>query len=384
MIKRYPIVSSPISLLEIFKNDDAILEETFKNKIKAESIYFLNSATSSLYLVLETLKEFSDKDEVIVPAYSASSIIFAIKKARLKPKLCDISLEDFNFDENHFFNLISPKTLCAVLVYLFGIVSLRIFDFKKSNLNFYIIEDCAQAFGSKIDDRFVGTYFDFGIFSFNRGKNTPTYGGGAISVNDRNLSLSIKKNISKILLEKESNLESLIKIIILYLSTNPYLYGFFYPIIFKFKQNSYNKNFKIASYNTFKKKLLLYFLKNLEKLSKIRYENAKFLLENLKQNQSIILPQIHKNSYPAFNRFPIVFKDLKALSRVEKVLNNFGFETSRMYNEPLHWTFDLGYKRQDFPNANFLSSNLLTVPIHPNLKKKDLEMMVDLIKNNLD
>ncbi|MEM7816955.1 MAG: DegT/DnrJ/EryC1/StrS family aminotransferase [Candidatus Aenigmatarchaeota archaeon] len=383
MIKKYPIVASPILLREIFKKSSFNLEENFKNIINCEYLYFLNSATTSLFLIFEALKEFSNRTEVIVPAYSASSIIYAIKKAKLIPKLCDISLEDFNFEIDDLLNLVSSRTLCVVLVYLFGIANSKILKLKNYSLDFYIIEDCAQAFGSKVNNKFVGTNFDFGIFSFNKGKNTPTYTGGALVLNSKDFNLVISKKIKSFNLKTENNLISFLKILLFYLFLNPYLYGLFYPILFKLKEITYTKDFKVAGYNLQKLKLLSYFIKNLEALSKKRYLNGKYLLENLKSYSNIILPKISDEDEPAFNRFPIVFRDLKTLKKVEMALESAGFETSRMYNKPLHYEFDLGYKKNEFKNANFLAEHLLTVPVHPLLKEKDLIRMVDIIKKNL-
>ncbi|MCM8787045.1 MAG: DegT/DnrJ/EryC1/StrS family aminotransferase [Candidatus Omnitrophica bacterium] len=383
MIKKYPIVSAPLKIFEIFKKDDFDLKETFKNLIGCEYLYFFNSATTSLFLILEVLKEFSDKKEVIVPAYSASSIIYAIKKANLIPKLCDISVEDFNFEINDFLNSVSSKTLCVVLVYLFGVTTERILTLKNSSLNIYFIEDCAQALGSKINEKFVGANFDFSIFSFNKGKNTPTYNGGAVGFNSKDFALAIDKKIVKQNLKTKNEFISLIEIIFLYFCVNPYIYGFFYPLISKLKEKTYSKDFKIEGYDKIKLKLFFYFVKNLEDLSKRRYLNGKYILDNLKDYQNIILPKISNNSKPAFNRFPIIFKELKTLDKIKKALENNGFETSRMYQKPLHWVFDLGYKKDDFKCANFLAEHILTIPVHPLLKEKDLFKMVEVIKKNL-
>ncbi|MCM8819317.1 MAG: DegT/DnrJ/EryC1/StrS family aminotransferase [Candidatus Omnitrophica bacterium] len=383
MIKKYSIVATPFLLSEIFKKSDFSLKDAFKNIIGFNYLYFFNSATTSLFLTLEVLKEFSDKKEVIVPAYSASSIIYAIKKAKLIPKLCDISAEDFNFKVDDFLNLVSSKTLCAILVYLFGITSEKILDLKNFSLNIYFIEDCAQAFGSKIGDRFVGANFDFGIFSFNKGKNTPTYNGGAVGFNSKDFALILDKKIAKTNLKTQNVFICLLEIIFLYFFVNPYIYGLLYPVISKLKEKTYSKDFSIGGLNKIKLKLIFYFLKNLENLSRKRYLNGKYILDNLKDYQNIILPKVSNNTKPAFNRFPIIFKDLKTLDKVRKALESDGFETSRMYEKPLHWIFDLGYKKDDFKCANFLAQHILTIPIHPLIKEKDLAKMVEVIKKNL-
>ena len=50
------------------------------------------------------------RKEVIIPAYTASSIVYAIKKAGLRPVLCDISLNDFNLDVDQAVRLFNKNT----------------------------------------------------------------------------------------------------------------------------------------------------------------------------------------------------------------------------------------------------------------------------------
>jgi len=84
---------------------------------------------------------------------------------------------------------------------------------------------------------------------------------------------------------------------------------------------------------------------------------------------------------PAFNRLPVVFRDLSKRERVEQKLWQEGIGTSRMYFKPLHHIFDLGYKREDFPQACFIAEHLLTLPTHPLLTDRDLDIIIKVIKN---
>ncbi|MDO8969930.1 MAG: DegT/DnrJ/EryC1/StrS family aminotransferase, partial [Saprospiraceae bacterium] len=102
----------------------------------------------------------------------------------------------------------------------------------------------------------------------------------------------------------------------------------------------------------------------------------------LKQAPQIMVPQISSDTCPAFNRLPVVFRDIKKRDRVEKKLWQAGIETSRMYLKPLHHMFDLGYTWGNFPNAVYLAGHLLTLPTHPLLRKADVGAMISIIRED--
>jgi dTDP-4-amino-4,6-dideoxygalactose transaminase len=59
--------------------------------------------------LLQCLRDTSEKNEVVLPAYTAPSLIAAIRNAGLRPVLCDISLKDFNADHNLLQGAVSSK-----------------------------------------------------------------------------------------------------------------------------------------------------------------------------------------------------------------------------------------------------------------------------------
>ena len=97
--------------------------------------------------------------------------------------------------------------------------------------------------------------------------------------------------------------------------------------------------------------------------------------------EDIFLPQISENTQPAFNRLPIVFRDVRKRQKVEEALDRAGVDTSRMYLKPIHHIFDLGYVKEDFPIANYFAERLLTLPAHPSLTDIQLNRIIRTIKN---
>ena len=104
------------------------------------------------------------------------------------------------------------------------------------------------------------------------------------------------------------------------------------------------------------------------------------VLEGLRNAPGIILPKISSLTKPVFNRLPLLFEDTNRLSSMQHKLWAQGIETSRMYLRPLHHVFKLGYAKNDFPNAVYVASHLLTLPIHPGLSYIDIQRMINIIR----
>ncbi|MCM8770471.1 MAG: DegT/DnrJ/EryC1/StrS family aminotransferase [Candidatus Omnitrophica bacterium] len=377
-----PIVAHPLGLNDLFfigglSSRQMQLKEALVKYFNSKYVFLFNSGTSSFFMLLEALKMFSEKKEVIIPAYTASALVVAIKKAGLRPVLGDISLKDFNIDLNALDAVISQNTLCIVVVHMFGITSEAGGGLKQRYPQLPLIEDCCQALGNSQ----VGCLGDASFYSFNRGKNLPTYGGGCIATNNE----AVARNIAK-LLENIPDAGVIytaaveLKLFALALAMRPFWYGLLSPVLKNLKERPTPEDFSVKRYTDYQAAVALSLLRRIKQASRLRYYNGMLIMEALKDIDSLILPNISVDSTPAFNRLPIVFKDLKKLEKVERSLRQIGIETSRMYYMPLHHLFDLGYKKDDFPNACYFAQHLLTVPVHPLVTEKDLGKIIEVIK----
>jgi dTDP-4-amino-4,6-dideoxygalactose transaminase len=331
------------------------------------------------------LSRLSTKKEVILPAYTDAGLVLVIQKAGLKPVLCDISLDTFNLDPTLLPRLISEETLSIVPVHMFGLACGMgpILEIVRAK-NIFVIEDCAQALGTSIDGKMAGTIGDIGFYSFNRGKNFPTYSGGCITTNSKELTDVISREVKEL---SEPNiffkLSSPIKLIGLSLVVRPYFYGLFYSFIAPFKSNRVPWAFAVLRYTNFQAALGLSLLRRIDEFSKKRYDNGVALINGLKDISGIILPKIVPGSIPVFNRLPVVFKDVRLREEIHYQLLRKGIETSYMYPRSLHRVFDIGYGKEDFPNATYFAEHLLTLPLHPLVGRKDLDTIINVIKETL-
>jgi dTDP-4-amino-4,6-dideoxygalactose transaminase len=142
----------------------------------------LNSGTSGLYVALAGLG-IGPGDEVIVPGFTYVASISAIVHARARPMLAEVD-GTFDLDPADVESRITPRTRAIVAVHMLGnparIEALR--DVAARH-RLALIEDAAQAFGASVGGRWVGSFGDVGMYSFNEFK-TITCGDGGMVVTD--------------------------------------------------------------------------------------------------------------------------------------------------------------------------------------------------------
>ncbi len=388
MFRKMSVISHPIGLGDLFfalfrRNAKGEFQEALKAVFKAPYVFLTDTGISSFYLILLSLKKISKKTEVILPCYTAPSLVVAVKKAGLTPVLCDISLKDFNADTQDLLQRVNPKTLCVVIVHMFGIPFIGISDLRKRIPgDCFIVEDCAQAFGSKIAGKVVGTFGDFNFCSFNRGKNLPTYDGGCAVTYDKKLALEFEAQMLKFPVQDiVYRLGLAIKLFALLFAFKPWCYGLFYFLIKHFKDNTVPTDFRVMHATSFQAGVGHALLKRSGGCFEKRFRNGLFLISALKDVKGVILPDIAEKLTPAFNRLPVIFEDEARFEKVRALLEKKGIESSRLYLKPLHHIFDMGYKESEFPNAAYLAEHLLTLPVHPLVEKRDLDAMVKVIRD---
>jgi perosamine synthetase len=116
--------------------------------------------------------------KVAVPLYCCHVVFQAIVTAGCKPCFIDIDPETFCLSPNDLSNKISDCS-AVIAVHMFG-NTCDMVNVKATAQGRPVIEDCAQALGSKIDGQSVGTFGDISFFSFRSGKYVSAGEGGAV------------------------------------------------------------------------------------------------------------------------------------------------------------------------------------------------------------
>jgi perosamine synthetase len=376
MIKKLPLAASPIDIASALSVRPASQKE-FAEKLSAyigvKHLYLAASGVMGFYEILKALKRINKKREIILPAFTAGSRFVAIKKSGL------VSMNDFNMDITGAGRLVGKDTLAVLGIHMFGIVNTAFGGMKSAFPDIYMIEDCAQAMGSMDKGKSVGFLGDVSFFSFNKGKNMPVIKGGCVATNDISLGKAIEDEFGSIK-PASSQISLRVKMAILSILREPYIYGLFYGLLDAWRDKKPPKDIEEASFTDIQSGFGLELLKMMDSLSEKRYLNGMKLLKGLEGIDGIILPRISDETRPAFNRLPVVFKDIKQREAVAKALWLSGIETGSLYPEPLHHMFELGYGKDEFPNACYTASHLWTFPVHPMVREEDIDKMIEVMR----
>lgn len=158
-------------------------ESKFKEMTKANHAFAVDNATNALRLAA-ILCKLKPGDEVIISAYTFCASAIPFGKTGAKIVWADIDPVTWVADPKDIERKITDKTKALVVVHLLGMpVDMDAVMKLAEKHNLRVVEDCAQAPGSSINGQSVGTFGDFGCFSFHGAKNMTTLGeGGMLTV----------------------------------------------------------------------------------------------------------------------------------------------------------------------------------------------------------
>ncbi len=143
----------------------------------------VSSGTAALHLALVALGA-GDGDEVICPSYVCSALLHAVRCVKATPIIADIERDTFNIDVRNVKKRMTAKTKAIIVPHLFGLPAEIT---KITSLGIPVIEDCAQAPGSRFRDRVTGSFGVISIFSFYATKVIAAGEGGMALSNDPGL-----------------------------------------------------------------------------------------------------------------------------------------------------------------------------------------------------
>ncbi|WP_454621626.1 DegT/DnrJ/EryC1/StrS family aminotransferase [Bradyrhizobium cenepequi] len=162
-------------------------EAKFAALIGTAHVTSVCNGTVALHLALETLG-FAAGDEIIVPTLTYVASVNTIIQAGATPVFVDSREDTWQIDPEDVRRKITPRTKAVMAVHLYGqacemdaLVNIC------EEFDLWLIEDCAEAFGTYYKDRHVGTFGDFATFSFFGNKTITTGEGGMVVAKSKNL-----------------------------------------------------------------------------------------------------------------------------------------------------------------------------------------------------
>jgi dTDP-4-amino-4,6-dideoxygalactose transaminase len=317
----------------------------------------VSSGTDALLLSLMAAN-IGPGDRVITSPYTFFSTAGAVSRVGAIPVFADIEPDTYNISPARIEELIKEmpdavrKTVKAIIpVHLYGQCADmdRITAIAREN-NLNVIEDAAQAIGSEYQGKRAGSMGDFGCFSFFPSKNLGGFGdGGIITTNSR---------------QQYENL----KILRVHGGHPKYYHG------------QIGGNFRLDALQA---AIVSIKLKYLDQWTKARQENAlkyKFYIKDAGLSHVVSVPEEKENRH-IYNQFIIQVSEKRDELKDFLVSNNVGCEV--YYPVPLHLQkcfVDLGYSFGDFPISEHAAGHTLALPVYPELRKDQIEYVVDQIK----
>lgn len=352
------------------------LESKLAKYLDVKHVIGVANGTDALVIALEALG-IKDGDEVITTPFTFFATAEAISVVGAKPVFVDVSLDDFNIDVNKIEEAITERTKAIMPVHIFGTPA----DMDKINeiakkYNLYVIEDACQAIGAKYRDKMVGELGDVACFSFFPTKNLGTYGdGGLITTNSDEIAAicrALKAHGSGVNGEIAFNLlNNIKKEVEEEKCTNDTVYN---PK--KYYNYLIGHNSRLDEIHA---GILSVKLDYLDRWNNQRIENAKYFDENLKDTD-LKLMKLDKNNKNVYHMYIAQSENREELT---KKLDEAGIGYGVYYPVPLHLQKvykDLGYKVGDLPNAEYLSTRTLAIPVDPEMTEEERKYIVEILK----
>lgn len=157
------------------------LEAALSRYLGGRALRTMTSATAALEIAL-TVCNIGNGDEVITPALSFAATANVIVRVGARPVFVDVDLDTRNLDFDQVEAAITPRTRALMPVHFAGLpVDMdRLYDLARRH-DLRVIEDAAHAIGSAWQGRRIGSFGDLVCFSFHPNKNMTTIEGGAIA-----------------------------------------------------------------------------------------------------------------------------------------------------------------------------------------------------------
>jgi len=312
------------------------------------------NGTDALQIALMAL-ELKSGDEVITTNFSFASTIEVILLLGLKPVVVDVDPRTFNIDPSLIQDKVTDKTKAIIPVHLYG-QSCRmeeILEIANKN-NLQIIEDNAQALGSKYkfansQKQMSGSIGDIATTSFFPSKNLGCYGdGGAIFTNSDNLAHKMRGIVNHGMYER-------------------------------YYHDEIGVNSRLDSIQA---AILNVKLKYLDKYNKRRQEAANHYNAAFENIDQIEVPFIESDiDSHVYHQYTLKIVNGKRDELADHLLKN---------NIPFGIYYPLGFHEQkaykqefvsdnDFPVTNKVKNQVISLPMHTELSKKQIKFISNTI-----
>lgn len=323
----------------------ARFESAFAAYCDAEHAVGVSSGTSALELAIRAFG-IGPGDEVITVANTFIATALAVTYAGATPVLVDIHPDTYLMDAENVRQAITEKTKAIIPVHLYGqpVDMDPILELARQH-NLVVIEDACQAHGATYKGKRVGSLGDAAAFSFYPAKNLGAYGDGGMVVTNNSDAADFIRIMSNVGQTKKYHHQ---------------LKGY----------NHRLDNLQAA--------ILEVKLPHLDGWNAQRKKWAQLYKELLVQSE-FVLPYVAEHADPVWHLFVIRTQEREELMAF---LQERGIGTGIHYPIPVHLHDayqDLGYKAGDFPISEKFASEILSLPMFPDLTSESVHYVSEAL-----
>ena len=324
-----------------------ILEDEVAKYTGSEFAIGLASGTDALLLSLEAL-DLKPGDEVITTAFTFVASAETILHTGAVPVFVDIDPDTFNLNPDKIRPALTRNTKGILPVHLFGLPADMSPILKIAQENgLWVLEDCAQAFGSAYQGKKVGGFGKAAAFSFFPSKNLGGFGdGGMVTTSERQLAETVR------ILSEHGGKD-------------------------KYNATMLGHNSRL---DTLQAAILLAKLKYVDTWNENRHRIALTYQKDLSGIGDLLLPAEPSGYYHTFNQFTI---RTKKRDQMQKFLQDNGIGTAIYYPYPLHQQ-ELFRRTSRVSNTltetETVSKEVISLPIDPLLTGEEQGYVITKIK----
>ncbi len=317
----------------------------------------MTSATAALEIALR-VAGVDRESEVILPAMSFAATANVIARVGAKPVFVDVDLRTRNIDLDHVERAITPATRALMPVHFAGLpVDMnRLYQIAQRH-RLRVIEDAAHAIGSSWGGRPIGSFGDLVCFSFHPNKNITTIEGGAIATGDAGeLQLIEQHRFHGIRKDADGNVDVALP---------------------GGKANMSDVSARIG----------LGQLPHLDGFNARRRELAAAYLANLATVEGLLLPAKGDEGHSWHMFAPLLCLQELRITRQEFIQGmrdrNIGVGVHYPAMHLFSYYRRLGHDEGDFPNAERIGRETVTLPLYPAMNIADVERVCDAVRHIL-
>ena len=322
----------------------AAFESEFAAYCEARYCVGVANGLDALHLILRAM-EIGPGDEVIVPTNTYIATWLAVSYAGATPVPVEPDEKTYNLDPSRIEEAITPRTRAVIVVHLYGQpADMDPINELAGKYGLAVIEDAAQAHGSRYKGRRVGGLGDAAGFSFYPGKNLGALGdGGAIVTNNEGLAAKLR-------------------VIRNYGSQEKY----------------FNEMKGINSrLDDMQAALLRVKLRKLDEWNERRKMLATLYLQILEGIPNLTLPFVPGYADPVWHLFVVRHPDR---DRLQQHLTAAGVGTLIHYPLPPHLQkayAELRFSSGSFPRSEQMATDVLSLPMGPHVSEEQAQYVVD-------